>query len=95
MNYVSNHNSKRPKLVIGFAAETNNLDKNSLEKLNSKNCDWLITNDVSQNNIGFNSDFNEVFIHYRDKKIIKEKLIYKRKSEISEEIVDRIVNQIN
>tara|TARA_Y100001936_G_scaffold238854_1_gene271157 strand:+ start:1088 stop:2293 length:1206 start_codon:yes stop_codon:yes gene_type:complete len=95
LNYVSNHNSKRPKLVIGFAAETNNLDKNSLEKLNSKNCDWLITNDVSQNNIGFNSDFNEVFIHYRDKKIIKEKLIYKRKSEISEEIVDRIVNQIN
>tara|TARA_Y100001935_G_scaffold108369_1_gene89965 strand:+ start:968 stop:2173 length:1206 start_codon:yes stop_codon:yes gene_type:complete len=95
LNYVSNHNSKRPKLVIGFAAETNNLEKNSIDKLNSKNCDWLITNDVSQKDIGFNSDFNEVIIHYKNKKITKEKLFFKRKSEISEEIVDRIVNQIN
>tara|TARA_Y100001958_G_C21229583_1_gene555199 strand:- start:1157 stop:2362 length:1206 start_codon:yes stop_codon:yes gene_type:complete len=95
LNYVSNHNSKRPKLVIGFAAETINLDKNSKDKLISKNCDWLITNNVSQKDIGFNSDFNEVFIHYKDKKFKKEKLLFKRKSEISEEIVDRIITQIN
>ena len=37
----------RPKLVIGFAAETNSLKKNSLKKLSEKNCDWIIANDVS------------------------------------------------
>ena len=95
LNYVSNHNSMRPKLVIGFAAETNNLDKNASSKLANKNCDWIIANDVSKKDSGFNSDYNEVTIHYKDSKNKKEKLSFKKKSEISEEIVDRIVTQIN
>ena len=95
LNFVSNHNSMRPKLVVGFAAETNNLDKNALAKLANKNCDWIIANDVSQKDRGFNSDYNEVTIHYKDSKNKKEKLFFKKKSEISEEIVDRIVAQIN
>ncbi len=95
LNYVSNHNSMRPKLVIGFAAETENLDKNANIKLNNKNCDWIIANDVSKKNIGFGSNHNEVTIHYKNSKIKKEKLSFKKKSEISEEIVDRIVCQIN
>ena len=94
LNYVSNHNSMRPKLVIGFAAETNNLEKNALRKLVDKNCDWIIANDVSKNDRGFNSEFNEITIHYKNLKK-KEKLSYKKKSELSEEIVDRIINQIN
>ena len=85
----------RPKLVIGFAAETNDLDQNAISKLTNKNCDWIIANDVSKKDIGFNSNFNEVTIHYKDSKIKKEKLSLKKKSEISEEIVDRIVTQIN
>ena len=95
LNYVSNHNSMRPKLVIGFAAETSNLDKNAISKLKNKNCDWIIANDVSEKNIGFESDYNEVTIHYKSTPNKKEKLSLKKKSEISEEIVDRIVNQIN
>ena len=95
LNYVSSHNSMRPKLVIGFAAETNNLDKNAIEKLKNKNCDWIIANDVSKKENGFNSEFNEVTIHYKSKEIKKEKLSLKKKSEISEEIVDRIITQIN
>ncbi len=95
LNYVSNHNSMRPRLVIGFAAETNNLDKNAISKLVNKNCDWIIANDVSKKNIGFDSDYNEVTIFYKDSKEKKEKLSFKKKSEISEEIVDRIINQIN
>ena len=95
LNYVSNHNSKRPKLVIGFAAETNDLDKNAINKLKNKNCDWIIANDVSRKEIGFNSEFNEVTIHYKNPKYQKEKLLLKKKSEISEEIVDRIIAQIN
>ncbi len=95
LNYISNHNSMRPKLVIGFAAETNNLDLNAINKLKNKNCDWIVANDVSKKNIGFDSDFNEVTIHYNDFKKKKETLSYKKKSEISEEIVDRIVTQMN
>ena len=94
LNYVSNHNSMRPKLVIGFAAETDNLDENANNKLINKNCDWIIANDISKKGSGFNSDYNEVTIHYKNSKFKKEKLSLKRKSQISEEIVDRITAQI-
>src|SRR6056300_277587 len=53
LNYISNHNSMRPKLVIGFAAETNDLEKNAIQKLKDKNCDIIIANDVSNKKIGF------------------------------------------
>jgi len=93
LNYISNHNSLRPKLVIGFAAETNNLEKHANEKLNEKNCDWIIANDVSNKKIGFNSDFNEVLIFYKNND--SEKLKYKPKSEISDEVVEKIINHLN
>ena len=95
LNYVSKHNSLRPKLVIGFAAETNDIQENAQKKLIEKNCDWIIANDVSNNSIGFDSDFNEVLIFYKDKEIKNEKLTMKKKSEISEEITDRIIKQLN
>ena len=95
LNYFSKHNSLRPKLVIGFAAETSNVNENASKKLIDKNCDWIIANDVANKNIGFNSDYNEVTIHFRNNNLDKEKLSFKRKDEISEEIVDRIVTQIN
>jgi len=95
LNYVSKHNSLRPKLVIGFAAETNNIQENAEKKLVEKNCDWIIANDVSNNSIGFDSDFNEVSIFYKDKKMKNEKLAMKKKSEISEEITDRVIQQLN
>ena len=83
----------RPRLVIGFAAETNNLEDNAIEKLRDKNCDMIIANDVSNHHIGFNSDFNEVTIFYKNNK--KEKLFVKNKSLISEEIVERVNSQLN
>ncbi len=95
LNYISNHNSQRPKIVIGFAAETNNLKENAERKLMEKNCDWVIANDVSDKSIGFNSDFNEVTIFYKDKYINEEKLEKKKKSAISDEIIDRVINQLN
>ena len=93
LNYVSNHNSLRPGLVIGFAAETNNLENYAIKKLNEKNCDWIIANDVSKSNIGFNSDFNEVSIFYKNNK--SDKISYKPKSEISDEIVEKIIDHLN
>jgi phosphopantothenoylcysteine decarboxylase/phosphopantothenate--cysteine ligase len=95
LNYISNHNSNRPRLVIGFAAETHNVKRNAEEKLIEKNCDWIIANDVSNKSIGFGSDFNEVAIFYKNKNIVNEKLAMKTKSEISDEIVDRVIDQLN
>ena len=95
LNYVSNHNSLRPKLVIGFAAETNDVKNNAKRKLMEKSCDWIIANDVSNKSIGFESDFNEVTIYYKNNKINEEKLSKKKKSEISDEIVDRVISQLN
>ena len=95
LNYVANHNSLRPKLVIGFAAETNDIKSNAEKKLEEKNCDWIIANDVSNKSIGFESDFNEVTIHYKNKEISEEKLTMKKKSEISDEIIDRVISQLN
>ena len=60
-----------------------------------KNCDWIIANDVSNKSIGFDSDFNEVTILYKDKKIDDEKLYMKKKSEIADEIINRVVSQLN
>ena len=93
LNYVSNHNSLRPKLVIGFAAETNNLKSYANKKLSNKHCDWIIANDISNKKIGFNSDFNEVSIFYKDKKV--DKLNYKLKSEISHELTEKIIDHLN
>ena len=95
LNYVSNHNSMRPNLVVGFAAETKNLDKNAQIKLINKNCDWIIANDVSKKDRGFESDYNEVTIHYKNNLKNKEKISFRKKSEIAEEIVDKIVTHIN
>jgi len=95
LNYVSNHNSLRPTLVIGFAAETNNIKNNAKKKLAEKNCDWIIVNDVSNQSIGFESDFNEVTIFYKNKNISEEKLTIKKKSEISDEIITRVISQLN
>jgi phosphopantothenoylcysteine decarboxylase / phosphopantothenate---cysteine ligase len=95
LNYVSNHNYLRPKIVIGFAAETNDIINNAKSKLSEKNCDWIIANDVSDKSIGFESDFNEVRIFYKNKNSIEEMLTRKTKSEISDEIVDRVITQLN
>ena len=93
LNHISNHNSLRPKITIGFAAETNNLSTNAKEKLNEKNCDWVIANDVSDQTIGFGSDFNKISIFYKDRP--EENFEKMSKSLVAEEIVKRVIQQIN
>ena len=56
---IGTRNSKRPKLVIGFAAETNNLIENATKKLNSKGSDWIIANDVSNGKV-IGKNHNEI-----------------------------------
>ena len=62
LEYLSKNNKSRPKIVVGFSAETQNLINNSKLKIKEKYCDLIIANDVSKKNVGFNSDYNKVSI---------------------------------
>ena len=93
LNHISNHNSLRPKMVIGFAAETNNLNEHAKKKLSEKNCDWIVANDVSDTTIGFNSDFNEVSIFYKNMKY--EKIPKMKKSLLADNIVKKVISYLN
>ena len=93
LKFVSTHNSLRPKLVIGFAAETNNLIKFAKTKLEQKHCDWIIANDVSDKSIGFNSMKNEVSIIQKNNEI--EKITKRDKSEIAAILVQKIIKKFS
>ena len=89
LEFLSKNNSQRPDLVIGFAAETNDILKFAKDKKNKKHCDWIIANDVSNKKIGFNSQYNAVSIVYDDK---IEKIERNLKSQIATIIVKKIIN---
>ncbi len=93
LSNISKHNSLRPKLTIGFAAETNDLVNNSIKKLEEKNCDWIVANNVSDKSIGFDSDINQVSIFYKNN--TSETLDKMNKSLIAKEIVNRVINKLN
>jgi phosphopantothenoylcysteine decarboxylase/phosphopantothenate--cysteine ligase len=59
---ISRHSNLRPQLVIGFAAETENLIENARAKLLKKGCDWIVANDVSTGTSTFGGASNEVHI---------------------------------
>ena len=58
--------SKGSRVLVGFAAETNDLEGNALEKMRRKNLDAIVANDVSRPEIGFASDSNEVRVYFSD-----------------------------
>jgi len=77
------HHENRPKLVIGFAAETENVLDNAKSKLNKKGCDWILANDVSgtvmggdQNQIHFITNEGLENWPTMDKKSVAEKLAH-------------------
>ena len=55
-------NSSENTKIVGFCAESENLIENAKIKIKNKGCDYLIANDISRKDIGFNSDENEVYI---------------------------------
>ncbi|MBX3522563.1 MAG: bifunctional phosphopantothenoylcysteine decarboxylase/phosphopantothenate--cysteine ligase CoaBC [Xanthobacteraceae bacterium] len=59
---ISRHSNLRPRLVIGFAAETEKLIDNARAKLLKKGCDWIVANDVSTGTATFGGASNEVHI---------------------------------
>lgn len=75
--------------ILGFAAETSNIEENALKKLSSKKINAIVANDVSNKDIGFDSDENEVTIFTTKSNI---KLQKKEKIRIAREILDFVVN---
>lgn len=91
LNFLGKNNKVRPKIVVGFSAETENLIKNSKIKLKNKYCDLIIANDVSKNYSGFNVDFNEVSIINKNGEI--ESIARNKKSFIANIIAKKIISE--
>ena len=60
LDNIANAGNQRPKLVVGFAAETNNLISNAKKKLVQKNCDWIIANNIIDNPDVFGGEDNKI-----------------------------------
>jgi len=91
LEYLGKNNKFRPKILVGFSAETENLIKNSIKKLNHKYCDIIIANDVSKKDTGFNVDYNKVTIIEKNGKI--ENLPKNKKSFIASKIAKKIIDR--
>ena len=76
------------QIVIGFAAETEDVMKNAFEKLKRKNLDLIVANDVSSQDSGFESDFNRISLIYPGGREVEVELGTKR--DISRTILDAI-----
>jgi len=86
---VSKPGKARPKLVIGFAAETSDLEANARAKLSRKGCDWIVGNDVSDDVFG--ADGNAVTLFTRDG--AAESWPRQSKTEVARKLAARIADQ--
>ena len=89
LSEVSKHHNSA--YIVGFAAETTNVNDNASKKLNSKNLNMIISNDVSDKTIGFDSDDNEVHVITKNETIFLKK---DKKIKIAREILNIIALNI-
>jgi len=91
LEFLGKNNKLRPKILVGFSAETENLIENSINKLSQKYCDMIIANDVSKKKTGFNVDYNKISIIEKGGKI--ENLPRNKKSYIASKITKKIIDK--
>ena len=92
LDFLGKNNKARPKIVVGFSAETENIVKNSQLKMKKKYCDLIVANDVSKKDTGFNSDFNKVSIIEKNGKI--QNIKKNKKSYIANVIVKIVLDKL-
>ena len=80
--------TKGPEILVGFAAETDDLIANATKKLTSKNADFIVANDIAATGLGIGSDRNAVTILGKDGSSVT--IPEGSKTEIAEAILDRI-----
>ena len=89
---ISNLKKNRPKIVCGFAAETNSLIKNAREKLLNKNCDLIFANKITPQFNPMGNDINQISIVGKNK---QEKLVKMSKKRIAEKIIKVASSYLN
>jgi phosphopantothenoylcysteine decarboxylase/phosphopantothenate--cysteine ligase len=80
----------KPQIVVGFAAETQNLLANAQTKLQAKGLDLIVANDVTASDAGFEVDTNRVTLLFADGQ--KEKLPLMSKAQVAEQIIAKLEN---
>jgi phosphopantothenoylcysteine decarboxylase/phosphopantothenate--cysteine ligase len=83
---------KGKRILVGFAAETDEIQENALKKAKAKNLDMIVANDITKKGTGFGSDFNRVVLIFPEGKSIRSGK--KSKTEISAMILDEIEEKI-
>jgi phosphopantothenoylcysteine decarboxylase/phosphopantothenate--cysteine ligase len=78
----------KPKVIVGFAAESRDLLKNALEKLKNKNLDLIVANDISAKDAGFGVDTNRITLLFADGR--SEALALMSKAEAAEVILNQV-----
>jgi phosphopantothenoylcysteine decarboxylase/phosphopantothenate--cysteine ligase len=91
LEYLGKNNKLRPRILVGFSAETERLIENSMKKFDHKYCDIIIANDVSKKDTGFNVDYNKVSIIEKNGKI--ENLPKNKKSYIASKIAKKLIDK--
>lgn len=79
---------RNDQIVVGFCAESQNLLDNAKAKIQKKTCDYICANDISKKDIGFSSDYNEIYII--DKELNVQKLDRTDKQTVALKILERI-----
>jgi phosphopantothenoylcysteine decarboxylase/phosphopantothenate--cysteine ligase len=81
--------NNQEKIIVGFAAETEDLERNAIDKLNRKKMDMIVANDVSIKDSGFESDQNKIKIFTKSGNKYDFPLM--SKIEASEKVLERII----
>jgi phosphopantothenoylcysteine decarboxylase/phosphopantothenate--cysteine ligase len=81
---------RKPKLIVGFAAESQDLIKNAKQKLENKKLDLIVANDISADDAGFEVETNRVTL--LDKSGKPEKLPLMSKDEVASIVLARVVD---
>ena len=84
---------KKDQFLVGFAAETNDLEKNALLKIEKKNLDMIAANLVGSSDSGFKADTNKVKLFFKDGSFVDIPLM--DKSKVADILIDHIINKIN
>ncbi|MGV6802167.1 MAG: bifunctional phosphopantothenoylcysteine decarboxylase/phosphopantothenate--cysteine ligase CoaBC [bacterium] len=88
---ISAYKSNRPELIIGFAAETENVEEHAQAKLQRKGCDWIVANDVSAATGVMGGDENSVMLITESSVDVWDRM---DKKSVADKLVQKIINHL-
>ncbi len=95
LHIIANHKTDRPNLVVGFAAETQNVEEYAKAKLKRKGCDWILANHVGKDDLGkeraFGSNENQIYFITHNQ---SEEWKRQPKEKIAKKLVNKIITRM-